>query len=94
LIGRYLFLSLPLKEGLDDDDDYDDDIVNNVGNLLGEKDNNIVDDDNDSDQEGNNDYSVPSMTTIHDQLKELQIQSKSQGAQITDLNTRVNTLLT
>jgi len=84
LIGRYLFLSIPLIEGNKEETRKKVGLQLNEGVEVEDE----VVDVNDSD------YGVPSMKTILDQLQELQRQSLSQAGQITDLNTRVNTLLT
>lgn len=90
LIGRYLFLSLPLREG-NIDEDIDEEITKGVSSVLNEVVDNVEDDVVD-DVDNNSDYSVPSMETIRDQLQDLQRQSISQADEIEILNNDVKNL--
>ena len=89
LVGRYLFFSIPLREGNSDEDD----VGSNVYDQL--LDNNIIDDvgdDDNSDEEGDKVYELPSIETIRTQLQSLNIQSEAQQEQIGRLETSVMNL--
>ena len=89
LVGRYLFFSIPLREGNSDEDD----VGSNVYDQLLSEDNNIVDNDDSNIVDNDKDYELPSMETINTQLNNLNTQSLSQENQIKYLYDDIKNLL-